>query len=92
MREPCLNYYAIKLFLPFGIASTCLVAHQYELDPFLAFLGRQEVRLFDTRPVRDPYVAKLLLGRGIFVALLSTIIAVGLTMVFWAVPGHRVAH
>lgn len=65
------------------------ISHQYQLDPVLALLGKTETRPFHTRPVREPYVRKLLTGRGIWVIILISLLSTALTMIFWAVPGHR---
>ncbi len=78
-----------QLFLPFSIAILFLISHQYELDPILVFLGQSESTPFRTLRIREPYVKKLLIGRAIWVTILVTAFTVGLTMLFWAVPGHR---
>ncbi|KAI0083877.1 RGS domain-containing protein [Irpex rosettiformis] len=77
------------LFLPFSIAILFLISHQYELDPILVFFGQSESTPFRTLRIREPYVKKLLIGRAIWVSILVTACVVGLTMIFWAVPGHR---
>lgn len=64
----------------------------YSLDPLLAMFGRTEIRPFVIRRVREAYALKLLRGRGIWVAFLSLVSAVAITMIFWAVPGHRLVH
>jgi len=77
------------LFIPFTIAILCLISHQYELDPILVFLGQSETTPFRTLRIREPYVNKLLVGRAIWVTFLVIVFVVALTMIFWAVPGHR---
>ncbi|KAF9527249.1 RGS domain-containing protein [Crepidotus variabilis] len=77
------------LFIPFALAILFLISHQYELDPILVFLGQSETTPFRTLTIREPYVKKLLLGRAIWVTVLVTAFTVALTMLFWAVPGHR---
>ncbi|GBE84204.1 RGS domain-containing protein [Sparassis latifolia] len=77
------------LFLPFAVAILFLISHQYELDPILVFLGQSESTPFRTLRIREPYVKKLLLGRAIWVSVLVSACMVALTMIFWAVPGHR---
>ncbi|KAF7419404.1 Bud site selection protein, Revert to axial protein 1 [Pleurotus ostreatus] len=77
------------LFLPFSFAVLFLVSHQYELDPILVFLGQSETTPFRTLTIREPYVKKLLLGRAIWVSVLTAAFVVALTFIFWAVPGHR---
>ncbi|KAJ6598455.1 RGS domain-containing protein [Mycena vulgaris] len=77
------------LFIPFSLAVLFLVSHQYELDPILVFFGQSETTPFRTLRIREPYVKKLLLGRAIWVSLLVTAFVVALTLIFWAVPGHR---
>ncbi|KAF9465911.1 RGS domain-containing protein [Collybia nuda] len=77
------------LFIPFTFAVLFLVSHQYELDPILVFLGQSETTPFRTLRIREPYVNKLLLGRAIWVSVLVAVFVTALTMIFWAVPGHR---
>ncbi|KAI0916545.1 hypothetical protein AcW1_010110 [Taiwanofungus camphoratus] len=77
------------LFIPYTIAILFLISHQYELDPILVFLGQSESTPFRTLRIREPYVKKLLLGRAIWVSVLVAACVVALTMIFWAVPGHR---
>ncbi|KAL5521172.1 hypothetical protein ACEPAG_9094 [Sanghuangporus baumii] len=77
------------LFLPFTFAILFLISHQYELDPILVFLGQSETTPFRTLRIREPYVKKLLLGRAIWVTLLVAACDAALTLIFWAVPGHR---
>jgi len=77
------------LFLPFAFALLFLISHQYELDPILVFLGQSETTPFRTLRIREPYVRKLLLGRAIWVSILVTLGVAALTLLFWAVPGHR---
>lgn len=79
----------LQLFLPFSFAVLFLVSHQYELDPILVFLGQSETTPFRTLTIREPYVKKLLLGRAIWVSVLTAAFVVALTFIFWAVPGHR---
>lgn len=78
-----------QLFIPFTIAVLCLISHQYELDPILVFLGQSETTPFRTLRIREPYVKKLLLGRAIWVTMLIAFFVTALTLLFWAVPGHR---
>ncbi|KAF7978390.1 hypothetical protein HWV62_781 [Athelia sp. TMB] len=77
------------LFIPFTIAILCLISHQYELDPILVFFGQSETTPFRTLRIREPYVKKLLIGRAIWVSLLIALFVAALTLLFWAVPGHR---
>jgi len=77
------------LFIPFSLAILFLVSHQYELDPILVFLNQSETTPFRTLTIREPYVKKLLMGRAIWVTVLVSAFTVALTMLFWAVPGHR---
>jgi len=77
------------LFIPFSLAVLFLVSHQYELDPILVFFGQSETTPFRTLTIREPYVKKLLLGRAIWVTVLVTVFTTALTLIFWAVPGHR---
>ncbi|KAH7920856.1 hypothetical protein BV22DRAFT_1198643 [Leucogyrophana mollusca] len=77
------------LFIPFTFAILFLVSHQYELDPVLVFFGQSESTPFRTLTIREPYVKKLLVGRAIWVTTLVAICVTALTLIFWAVPGHR---
>ncbi|KAI1792273.1 RGS domain-containing protein [Ganoderma leucocontextum] len=77
------------LFIPYTFAILFLISHQYELDPVLVFFGQSESTPFRTLSIREPYVKKLLLGRAIWVSVLVATCTVALTMIFWAVPGHR---
>lgn len=86
---PVSNRWFEQLFIPFAFAILFLVSHQYELDPILVFLGQSESTPFRTLTIREPYVKKLLWGRAIWVTTLVTICVVALTLIFWAVPGHR---
>ncbi|KAF5366600.1 hypothetical protein D9758_008972 [Tetrapyrgos nigripes] len=77
------------LFIPFTFAILFLISHQYELDPILVFFGQSETTPFRTLTIREPYVKKLLLGRAIWVTVLVAVFVTALTLLFWAVPGHR---
>ncbi|KAF9021908.1 hypothetical protein BDP27DRAFT_1353628 [Rhodocollybia butyracea] len=77
------------LFIPFTFAILFLVSHQYELDPILVFFGQSETTPFRTLRIKEPYVKKLLLGRAIWVTVLVAAFVTALTLLFWAVPGHR---
>ena len=79
----------LQLFIPFILAILFLISHQYELDPILVFLGQSETTPFRTLRIREPYVKKLLLGRAIWVSVLVAAFVTALTLIFWAVPGHR---
>lgn len=119
-----------QVILPFTVAVVNIVAHAYDLDPLMVFMGLTEtVRrplslpcslppspLPDSSParsaltplpprratpcpatqtpfrtigIREPYVRKLLFGRALWVTLLSSAVVAVLTVLFWAVPGHR---
>ncbi|BGP19553.1 hypothetical protein JCM10213_000153 [Rhodosporidiobolus nylandii] len=77
------------IILPFTVAIVNLVAHSYDLDPLMVFMGLSETTPFRTITIREPYVRKLLFGRALWVTLLSAVIVAVLTVIFWAVPGHR---
>lgn len=80
---------ALQLFIPFTVAILLLISHQYELDPILVFFRQSESTPFRTLTIREPYVKKLLLGRGIWVMIVVAVLSTGLTLLFWGVPGHR---
>lgn len=77
------------LFIPFTFAILFLISHQYELDPILVFFGQSETTPFRTLTIKEPYVKKLLIGRAIWVSILVAVGVAALTLLFWAVPGHR---
>jgi ABC-type glycerol-3-phosphate transport system permease component len=85
----CLTEFCLKLFLPFTFALLFIISHQYELDPILVFLGQSETTPFRTLRIREPYVRKMLLGRAVWVSILVALGVTALTLLFWAVPGHR---
>lgn len=77
------------LFIPFTFAVLFLISHQYELDPILVFFGQSETTPFRTLTIREEYVKKLLIGRAVWVSILVAVCVTALTLLFWAVPGHR---
>ncbi|GAA5971899.1 hypothetical protein JCM21900_000646 [Sporobolomyces salmonicolor] len=77
------------IILPFTFAIVNLVAHSYDLDPLMVFMGLSETTPFRTIGIREPYVRKLLFGRALWVTFLSAVVVAVLTVIFWAVPGHR---
>ncbi|GAA5837743.1 hypothetical protein JCM3766R1_000571 [Sporobolomyces carnicolor] len=77
------------VILPFAVGVVNLVAHSYDLDPLMVFMGLSETTPFRTIGIREPYVRKLLFGRALWVTFLSTVIVAVLTVIFWAVPGKR---
>lgn len=79
----------VQLFIPFTFAVLFLISHQYELDPILVFFGQSETTPFRTLTIREEYVKKLLIGRAVWVSILVAVCVTALTLLFWAVPGHR---
>lgn len=77
------------VILPFTVAIMNLLAHSYDLDPIFVFMGLSETTPFHTIGIREPYVRKLLFGRALWITLLTAILVAILTVIFWAVPGHR---
>ncbi|KAI5476755.1 bud site selection-related protein [Pseudohyphozyma bogoriensis] len=77
------------IILPFTVSIINIVAFGYDLDPLLVFMGLSETTPFRTIGIREPYVRKLLFGRALWVTFLSAAIVAILTVIFWAVPGHR---
>lgn len=78
-----------QLYIPFFLAVLFLISYQYELDPVLILFVQSETTPFRTLTIREPYVKKLLIGRAIWVTALVAILSSALTLIFWAVPGHR---
>ncbi|GAA5865158.1 hypothetical protein JCM3774_002154 [Rhodotorula dairenensis] len=77
------------VILPFTVSIMYLVAWSYDLDPLLVFMGLSETTPFRTIGIREPYVRKVLFGRALWVTFLTALIVAVLTVIFWAVPGHR---
>ncbi|KAM0750273.1 regulator of G protein signaling superfamily [Meredithblackwellia eburnea MCA 4105] len=77
------------IILPFTFAIMNIVAHSYDLDPMMVFMGVSETTPFRTIGIREPYVRKLLFGRALWVTLFTAVLVAVLTVIFWAVPGHR---
>ncbi|KAF8489768.1 regulator of G protein signaling [Gautieria morchelliformis] len=77
------------LFIPFALAIFLLISHQYELDPILVFLGQSETTPFRTLAIKEPFVGRLLMFRALWVSLVIAGLVAALTLLFWAVPGHR---
>ncbi|SGY74025.1 BQ5605_C005g03335 [Microbotryum silenes-dioicae] len=83
------------VIIPFTFAIINLVAHAYDLDPLLVFMGLSETEdiaaqtPFRTIGIREPYVRKLLFGRALWVTFLSAVVVAILTIIFVLVPGHR---
>ncbi|KDE04249.1 hypothetical protein MVLG_05277 [Microbotryum lychnidis-dioicae p1A1 Lamole] len=77
------------VIIPFTFAIINLVAHAYDLDPLLVFMGLSETTPFRTIGIREPYVRKLLFGRALWVTFLSAVVVAILTIIFVLVPGHR---
>ncbi|KAH8921021.1 regulator of G protein signaling superfamily [Atractiella rhizophila] len=79
----------LYVIIPFAVAILFILSHSYDLDPIMVLLNRSETTPFKTIEIREPYVKKLLLGRSIWVISLTIIVVAILTVIFWAVPGHR---
>lgn len=77
------------IILPFSLSILFLLSHSYALDPLLILFLRSETTPFRTIQIKEPYVKKLLIGRSIWVTLLTTILTAVVTVIFWAVPGKR---
>ncbi|CDK29118.1 unnamed protein product [Kuraishia capsulata CBS 1993] len=77
--------------VPFFLASYLMLSSLYFLDPFLVFLGYSESKAAHKGfiPIREPFVAKLLRSRAIWVLFLICIVAAALSVVFALVPGRR---
>jgi len=82
---------AIRLWviIPFFVGVYGLLAHQYDLDPTLAFLGFSEATFMSFMRIREHYVRRLLVQRALFVHCLTVLIVAALTVLFTFVPGHR---
>ncbi|SCV69198.1 BQ2448_2218 [Microbotryum intermedium] len=91
-KEPKVS--RLWVIIPFTFAIVNLVAHAYDLDPLLVFMGLSETfhhsqTPFRTIGIREPYVRKLLFGRALWVTFLSALVIGVLTIIFVLVPGHR---
>lgn len=79
----------LQMIIPFALAFLFLLSHSYDLDPILVFLRQSETTPFRTLKIKEPYVRRLLMGRAIWVTLLTTVVTAIVVVVFWAIPGRR---
>jgi len=77
------------IILPFSIGVYALVAHQYDLDPLLAFAGLSESTFLSFMRVREPYIRKVLHRRALWEMVLIVVVVAALVVLFTLVPGHR---
>ncbi|KAJ6261729.1 hypothetical protein Dda_2527 [Drechslerella dactyloides] len=92
----CLIFLDIKpkttrlwLILPFTIGIYCLAAHQYNLDPVLAFAGYSEYTFMTFMKVQEPYVRRIIMQRAIWVVLVIIWFDAALVLLYTFVPGKR---
>ncbi|EPS42506.1 hypothetical protein H072_3496 [Dactylellina haptotyla CBS 200.50] len=92
----CLIFLDIKpkatrlwLILPFTVGIYCLAAHQYNLDPILAFSGYSEYTFMTFMKVYEPYVKRIMIQRAVWVILVIIAFDAALVLLYTFVPGHR---
>ncbi|KAF3925149.1 hypothetical protein ABW20_dc0101476 [Dactylellina cionopaga] len=92
----CLIFLDIKpketrlwLILPFTVGVYCLAAHQYNLDPILAFSGYSEYTFMTFMKVHEPYVKRIMMQRALWVILVIIAFDAALVLLYTFVPGHR---
>ncbi|KAF3932798.1 hypothetical protein ABW19_dt0207817 [Dactylella cylindrospora] len=92
----CLIFLDIKprstrlwLILPFTVGVYCLAAHQYNLDPILAFAGYSEYTFMTFMKVQEPYVKRITMQRALWVILVIIAFDAALVLLYTFVPGKR---
>ena len=78
-----------QVILPFIFAFNLLLAAYYSLSPLLAILQQSETTPFRLIRIREAYVRRLLLLRALWIEVLCIALTAVLTVIFTAVPGHR---
>ncbi|ANZ73935.1 BA75_00080T0 [Komagataella pastoris] len=77
--------------IPFFIGAYLLITSIYNIDPVLSILGYGESKATHSGLIKlkEPFVRRLLLKRGLWVLLLTSVIAAVLSIIFALVPGKR---
>ena len=79
----------VQVILPFIFAFNFLLAAYYSLSPLLAVFQQSETTPFRLIRIRERYVRRLLLMRALWIEVVCLALTAVFTVVFTAVPGHR---
>lgn len=79
----------IQLIVPFFFAFYFLFSAYWALAPHLVLLRRSEVGFFKTVKIRDTYILRLHAGRAAILMAFVIVCTAIMTVIWWAVPGHR---
>jgi hypothetical protein len=77
------------LIIPFTIGVYGLVAHQYNVDPIMAFAGLSEYTFFKFSRIREPFIRKTLNKRALMAAAIIILVDAVLVLIYVLVPGKR---
>jgi hypothetical protein len=77
------------LIVPFFFAFYFLLSAYYALAPHLVLFKRSEVGFFKTVRIRESYIQKLHVGRASIIMVFTILATAVMTVIWWAVPGHR---
>ncbi|RVD86957.1 uncharacterized protein DFL_005207 [Arthrobotrys flagrans] len=77
------------LILPFTVGVYCLAAHQYNLDPILAFTSYSEYTFMTFVKVQEPYVKRIMITRAMWVLAIILALDAALVVMYALVPGRR---
>nr|CAG8496061.1 5971_t:CDS:2 [Entrophospora candida] len=82
---------AVRLwsFIPIFLGVLNIIVNQTELSPLFVLLKISETTLFKFQKIQEPYIYQLHIKKGIQVFCASLIISIIVTLIFVAVPGHR---
>lgn len=89
MKHPAHYLALFQVILPFIFAFNLLLSAYYSLSPLLAILQQSETTPFRLIRIREAYVRRLLLLRAMWIEAICVFLTTVLTVVFTAVPGHR---
>ncbi|KAH8090743.1 hypothetical protein HD553DRAFT_291108 [Filobasidium floriforme] len=79
----------LGLIVPFFFAFYFLFSAYWALAPHLVLLRRSEVGFFKTVKIRDNYILRLHAGRAAILMAFVIVCTAIMTVIWWAVPGHR---
>ena len=69
------------------VAAYFVSSYQYNIDPFMVYIGYSEYTFLTWARIQEPYVRALLNKRATATALITTVVAVSLCVLFIFVPG-----
>lgn len=78
--------------IPFFLGGYALLSAFFKLDPLLCFMGFSESKASHGGliRIREPFVKRLLLKRGLWVLALSCLVSACFSVLFALVPGRRI--